>query len=80
MVVAYALIVVERGHLETVTKMLSNVKGVKRVSVVTGIYDVIARIEVETLEELYQVSREIDGIPGIERTNTHVVEKERVIS
>ena len=80
MVVAYALIVVERGYLESVTKMLSSVKGVKRVSVVTGIYDIIARIEVESLEELYQVSRAIDSIPGIERTNTHVVEKERVIS
>ena len=79
MVIAYALIVVERGYLETVTRMLSEVKGVKRVSVVTGIYDVIARIEVGSLEELYDVSRAIDSIPGIERTNTHVVEKEIVI-
>lgn len=80
MVIAYALIVVERGHLEEVTKRLSEVHGVKRVSVVTGIYDIIARIEVESLEELYKVSRDIDRIPGIERTHTHVVEKERVIS
>jgi len=79
MIVAYSMIIVKRGFLERVTEELSKIRGVTRVSVVTGIYDVVARIEVESLDDLYRVSREIDSIDGIERTNTHVVEKERSI-
>ncbi len=43
----------------------------------TGDYDVLAEIVVETPEELYKIfADKIDMIQGIEASNTHMVMKE----
>jgi DNA-binding Lrp family transcriptional regulator len=43
----------------------------------TGDYDILAEIEVESSEELFELfAKKIDVIEGIVNTNTHVVMKE----
>ena len=49
---------------------------IKKVFSLTGDYDVLAEIEVESSDELYEAfSRRIDPIKGIIKTNTHMVMK-----
>ncbi|TFG19684.1 MAG: Lrp/AsnC family transcriptional regulator [Promethearchaeota archaeon] len=49
---------------------------IKKVFSLTGDYDVLAEIEVESSDELYEAfSKKIDPIEGIIKTNTHMVMK-----
>ncbi len=75
-VAAYILVNVAVGRIQTVIDKLKEIEGVKVVSFTAGQYDVIVRVEVENLEDLFYLTEKIHEIEGIERTNTHVVEKE----
>ncbi len=49
---------------------------IKKIFSLTGEYDVLAEIEVESSEELYEsFAKKIDPIEGIIKTNTHVIMK-----
>ena len=49
---------------------------IKKVFSLTGDYDVLAEIEVESSDELYDAfAKKIDPIEGIVKTNTHVIMK-----
>ena len=49
---------------------------IKKIFSLTGEYDVLAEIEVESSEELYNsFAKKIDPIEGIIKTNTHVIMK-----
>ena len=71
MVNAYILIQTEVGKAAQVAKEVSAIKGVATAEDVTGPYDVIARAEAETVDELGKmvVSR-VQMIDGITRTLT----------
>ncbi len=75
-VAAYILVNVAVGRIQSVIDKLKEIEGVRVVSFTAGQYDVIVRVEVETLEDLFYLTEKIHEIDGIERTNTHVVEKE----
>ena len=75
-VAAYILVNVAVGRIQSVIDKLKEIEGVRVVSFTAGQYDVIVRVEVETLEDLFYLTERIHEIEGIERTNTHVVEKE----
>ena len=68
---AYILIQTEVGKAAQVAKEVSAIKGVAAAEDVTGPYDVIARAEAETVDELGKmvVSR-VQMIDGITRTLT----------
>lgn len=46
------------------------IDGISRVDVVTGLYDIIAYAELESAEDLRELTKTIHGIEGIKRTET----------
>ncbi|WP_062205845.1 Lrp/AsnC family transcriptional regulator [Streptomyces sp. NBRC 109706] len=71
MVQAYILIQTEVGRASTVADVISGLPGVIQAEDVTGPYDVIARAEAESVDELGRlVVAKVQGVPGITRTLT----------
>lgn len=71
---AYILIQAQLGKSGSVAKAIANVRGVKMVHSVTGVYDVIAYLELPDMDSLSQlVTKKIQSIKGVERTHTAVV-------
>lgn len=71
MVSAYILIQTEVGRASQVTRELGNIQGVVAVDPVTGPYDVIARGEAESLDELAKtIIQPIQAVEGVTRTLT----------
>ena len=61
----------------SVIEQFKKVPEIKKVFSLTGDYDILAEIEVESTDELYEsFAKNIDQIDGIINTNTHLVTKE----
>jgi DNA-binding Lrp family transcriptional regulator len=71
---AYILIQTEVGKSASVAEAIREVAGVASAEDVTGPYDVIARVEANTVDELGKlVIARIQDVPGITRTLTCTV-------
>jgi DNA-binding Lrp family transcriptional regulator len=70
MLEAFILIQTEVGTAASVAREVRNVAGVTEAEDVTGPFDVIARIEAPTMEELSQLVDTLGGIKGTTRTLT----------
>jgi DNA-binding Lrp family transcriptional regulator len=68
MVRAYVLIQTEAGQAGRVAKEVAAVDGVGSAVAVTGPYDVIARVEAPSIDDL---GRMVVGNPGRERDHPH---------
>ena len=74
MVHAYILIQTEVGKAAQVASTISEISGVTRAEDVTGPYDVIARVEAGSIDELgHLVVARIQDVKGITRTLTCTV-------
>ena len=74
MVQAYILIQTEVGKAATVAEAIRTVAGVTSAEDVTGPYDVIARVEAHSVDELGKlVIARIQDVQGITRTLTCTV-------
>jgi len=74
MVNAYSLISAEPGKTAEVFQKVKAIEGVKSAEAVAGPYDIIARIEVDSLEKLTKaIFGEIRGISGVTNTTTLIV-------
>ena len=60
---------------ETIGKM-RKLENVEKISVVAGEYDIVVRVHVKDLEELLEVTNEIQMVDGVKKTTTQVIEKE----
>ncbi len=70
---AYVFMRVLKGNANAVLKGVSRIKGVKSARMVTGRYDVVAFIEVESVEELGKlVATKIHRVRGVQSTETAV--------
>lgn len=59
-----------------VIEQFKEIPEIKKIFSLTGEYDVLAEIEVESSEDLYNsFAKKIDPIEGIIKTNTHVIMK-----
>ena len=68
---AYVLIETAVGRNKEVSTAMEQLKGIKSVDIVTGPYDIIAIIEVESLNDIGDlVTGKIHPITGISRTVT----------
>ena len=76
MIQAYILIRTRIGTMDAAVKKMKDLQYIENISVVAGDYDIIAKSNVESLEALMELTDRIQEIPGIERTNTLVIEKE----
>jgi len=71
---AYSLISVEPGKTAEIFKKIKKLEGVKTSECVAGPYDIIARIEVDSLEKLTKaVFSDIRNIPSVTNTTTLIV-------
>lgn len=71
MVHAYVLIQAEAGKAATVGAEIAKIAGAISADVVTGPYDVIARVEADTIDALGKlVVARIQAVEGITRTLT----------
>jgi len=62
--------------MNKVIKKLQEIPQIKKIMSLTGDYDVLAEIEVDTPEELFDIfANNIDLIEGINVSNTHMVMK-----
>ncbi|PIV69768.1 MAG: hypothetical protein COS08_03735 [Euryarchaeota archaeon CG01_land_8_20_14_3_00_38_12] len=67
----YVLVNVKRGTVKDVLKEISRLKGVSEVSIVSGRYDMFAKIEGESLPVITDtIINRIHKIVGVERTET----------
>ena len=74
MVNAYILVSTEPGKTAEVYTTMKTSEGIKSVEGVAGPYDIIARIEVDSLEKLTKsIFGSIRGIPGVTNTTTLIV-------
>lgn len=71
MVQAYVLIQTEVGRASAVAELIASITGVTVAEDVTGPYDVIAKVEARTVDDLGKlVIAKIQDITGITRTLT----------
>lgn len=74
-ITVYLLMDIEIGKTEQVLEKLQLIPEATKIAVTTGIYDIILRLEVDNLDELYTITLKVHSIPGIKETTTAVVEK-----
>ncbi len=68
----YILVQVEKGEPWQVATELSRIEGVKTAHTVTGQYDVIVFAEIDTLETLKDVVKQVHQVKGVQHTQTAV--------
>ncbi len=67
---AYVLASVKRGSEHDAVMRIRGIKGVTEALITYGMWDLIARIETESLKKLDNIINSIRQLPEIEQTNT----------
>ena len=55
---------------------LKKINNVEKISIVTGKYDIVVKVNVRNLEQLNKLTNDLHKVYGVEKTNTQVIEKE----
>jgi len=77
---AIVLINTDIGAEEEVLSQLMNIEGVKEAYMVYGVYDIVAKIAVDSTEKLKEiVSSKIRKIPKVRSTLTMLIVESRVL-
>jgi len=64
------------GDSEKAIALMRKIEKIAKISVVAGDYDIVVRVQVDSLEGLLKVTDKIQMIPGVKKTTTQVIEKE----
>jgi len=71
---AYILMEAEGGKAGNACATIRNISGVKSADTVTGLFDIIALVQADNLEELGElVVSKIQAVDGVRKTQTAVV-------
>ena len=57
-------------------KEMRQLDNVAKISIIAGEYDIVIRAQVKNLEELLNVTDQIQMIEGVTKTTTQIIEKE----
>lgn len=76
MINAYILISMRPGDSEKAIAAMRKIEKIAKISVVAGDYDIVIRVQVDSLEDLLKVTDKIQMIHGVKKTTTQVIEKE----
>ena len=76
MISAYILIHIRPGNTDQILTDLRKIENIAKISVVAGEFDIVARVQVKSLEKLLKVTDKIQMIKGVNKTTTQVIEKE----
>jgi DNA-binding Lrp family transcriptional regulator len=64
------------GSAENAIKEMRKIKNIEKISVVAGEFDIVVRVQVQSLENLLKVTNKLQMIDGVKKTTTQVIEKE----
>lgn len=71
MVVSYILLIVKPGEESKVAEEMNKLEQVKEINIVYGEYDIVAKIEEESMESLQNfLIKKIRAMDQVERTST----------
>jgi DNA-binding Lrp family transcriptional regulator len=73
---AYIMTNMYPGAYTKALNEMKKIKYVKKISIVTGDYDIVVNVNVKNLGQLHKVTSQINKVNGVEKTNTQVIEKE----
>jgi len=76
MITSYILINMQPGNSDNAIKEMRKIENIQKISIVTGEYDIVLRVETKTLDKLLKVTDKIQMIKGVNKTTTQVIEKE----
>ena len=76
MINAYILVHVKPGSTDIVIKDMRKIENIRKISIIAGDFDLVIRVEVKNLDKLLKVTNKIQMIKGVDKTTTHVIEKE----
>jgi len=76
MINAYILLSMRPGKTDKAIQEMRKTENVEKISIVAGDYDIVVRVQVETLEKLLEVTDKLQMIEGVRKTTTQVIEKE----
>ena len=76
MITAYILINLQPGNSDKAIKEMRKIENIRKISIVTGEYDIVVRVEIKTLKKLLKITDKIQMIKGVNKTTTQVIEKE----
>ena len=76
MINAYILIHISPGNTDKIISQLRKIENIAKISVVAGDFDIVARVQVKSLERLLKTTDKIQMIKGVSKTTTQVIEKE----
>ncbi|MCU0850390.1 MAG: Lrp/AsnC ligand binding domain-containing protein [Candidatus Thermoplasmatota archaeon] len=76
MISAYILITMLPGKTDKAIKEMRQLDNVAKISIIAGEYDIVIRAQVKNLEELLNVTDQIQMIEGVTKTTTQIIEKE----
>ena len=76
---AYIFFLIKLGKTQEVIDKLRDIPNIISVAIVTGEFDIVAKIIVDDMEQLYLItSNQIHMIEGIIETQTSVIEREEI--
>ncbi len=70
---AFVLISSDFGSSEVVASELQKIEGIAKVWLVTGVYDIIAKINVQIKEDLDRINTRIKSLDEVQTTMTLIV-------
>lgn len=76
MISAYILITIKPGKTDKAIKEMRVLDKIAKISIIAGEYDIVVRAQVKNLEELLDVTDQIQMIEGVNKTTTQIIEKE----
>lgn len=79
MIKAYILLNMNYRNMKKALDEMSAITQIEKISVIAGQYDVIIRVAIENLEELLEITNNIQMINGVEKTTTQIIEKEIIL-
>ena len=73
---AYIMMNMYPGTYNKALDEIKKINNVEKISIVTGKYDIVVKVNVRNLEQLNKLTNDLHKVDGVEKTNTQVIEKE----
>ena len=73
---AYIMTNVYPGMYNKALDEIKKINHIEKISIVTGNYDIVVKVNVKNLEQLYKITSKLHKVIGVEKTNTQIIEKE----